>query len=77
MNLLRSIRLHHLNLVSLAIVALGVISLGWGIVTTDGELWQLAGVMLILAGLIKVAVIHLWVRLAGLGTDRHDPVPPT
>jgi Ni,Fe-hydrogenase I cytochrome b subunit len=76
MNPIRSIRLHHLMVASWTLIALGIVAFVTGILVTDGELWQLAGVMLVLAGGVKVAMIHIWHRVAGMETDRHDPVPP-
>lgn len=76
MNPIRTIRLRHLMMASWTLVALGIAAFVAGLLTADGELWQLAGVMLVLAGVVKVAIIHIWHRVAGMETDRHDPVPP-
>ena len=38
--------------------------------------YALSGIMLAWAGVVKVVVVFLWTHVAGLGTDRHDPIPP-
>ncbi|HYJ13649.1 MAG TPA: hypothetical protein VEW66_08660 [Thermomicrobiales bacterium] len=76
MNFLKKLRLQHLHITSWLLFIVGATSLLAGIVLQDGELWQLLGLMLLLAGGIKVVVILLWRQLAGLETDRHSPVPP-
>jgi hypothetical protein len=46
------------------------------IVVDLGAAWQLAGLMLALAGVVKIIVVYLWTHVANLGTDRHNPLPP-
>jgi hypothetical protein len=74
--ILQSIKMHHLRITSWAIVALGVVAFAAGLLFPIGDVWQLAGLLLIIAGLVKVAMVHLWTNLAGLGSDRHDPIQP-
>jgi hypothetical protein len=76
MNFLQSIQLRHLHIVSWFLFLVGAISLVAGLIMPDGELWQLLGLLLLLAGAVKVAVIILWRQVAGLETDRHSPIPP-
>lgn len=76
MNPVRAIRLRHLHIVSWLLVLLGVVALVAGMNTGAGEFWQLIGLMLILAGGVKLVVLVLWHRVAGLETDRHKPIPP-
>ena len=77
MTLVRSIRLQHLQVVSWFLVISGALSFAAGLALESGELWQLVGLMLVLAGGVKILMIFLWRQLAGLETDRHRPVPPT
>jgi hypothetical protein len=77
MTVLRGIRLQHLSVLSWCLILVGAISLLAGLAREDGELWQLTGIMLLLAGGVKVIVILLWRVLAGLETDRHRPIPPS
>lgn len=38
---------------------------------------QLTGLMLALAGVVKIIVVYLWTHVANLGNDHHEPIPPT
>ncbi len=76
MNPIRAIRLRHLYVVSWLLVVLGVVALIVGLKSEGRELWQLIGMMLLLAGGVKVVILVLWHRVAGLETDRHNPIPP-
>jgi hypothetical protein len=73
----RAIRLQHLHVASWLLFLIGAVALAAGLIVADGELWQLLGLMLLLAGGVKVVVIFLWRQLAGMETDRHNPVPPS
>lgn len=73
---LKNIGMHHLRIASWAIVLLGVLAFVAGLLFPIGDVWQLAGLLLVIAGAVKVAMIHMWVNVAGLGTDRHDPIQP-
>jgi hypothetical protein len=59
---------HYLRLVSYAMTVLGV---GLGIVanTLDlGAFWTLTGLMLVVAGIVKIVTVAIWNGFAGLGT---------
>jgi hypothetical protein len=71
-----NITMSHLKITSWVLVALGVLAFVSGSLFDLDEVWQLAGLLLVIAGIVKVAVVHLWVNVAGLGTDRHDPIQP-
>jgi hypothetical protein len=68
--------MRHLRLTSYALTVLGLLTTGAGFALDLGAAVQLSGIMLTLAGFVKIVVVHLWTSIAGLGTDRHDPVPP-
>ena len=55
-----------LAMISYAITAAGVLLLVVAILAGLSPLWQLSGAMLILAGGVKIAVVRIWQRLAGL-----------
>lgn len=55
-----------LALISYAITAAGVLMLAIAVVAGLSPLWQLTGAMLVLAGGVKIAVVQIWQRLAGL-----------
>ncbi len=73
---LRNITMHHLRITSWTIVVLGVLAFAAGMFFPIGDVWRLAGLLLVIAGAVKVAMIHLWVNVAGLGADHHDPIQP-
>ena len=68
--------MRYLRYVSWVLVAMGVLAVVATPLFDLGEAVTLAGIMLILAGVVKIVVVHIWTNLAGLGTDRHQPVPP-
>ncbi|HYI25273.1 MAG TPA: hypothetical protein VD767_07680 [Thermomicrobiales bacterium] len=68
--------MRHLRTIAWAMTLAGVaLAIGAMAFSLD-EMLVLAGIMLAWAGIVKVIVVHLWTNVAGLGTDRHDPIPP-
>jgi hypothetical protein len=55
-----------LAMISYAMTALGVLLLATAIVAGLSPLWQLSGALLVIAGGVKIAVVQIWQRLAGL-----------
>lgn len=55
-----------LAMISYAITALGVLLLAIAVVAGLSPLWQLTGALLVIAGGVKIAVVQIWQRLAGL-----------
>jgi Na+-translocating ferredoxin:NAD+ oxidoreductase RnfA subunit len=74
--MLRSIRLHHLRLSSWALVIAGIVSLIAAALLDQSELFQLIGLLLVVCGVIKLAVVSVWKNLAHMETDQHDPIKP-
>lgn len=68
------ISMKHLMAVSIGILLLGVcwIVLAW--FAAPDRIWIVPGMFLVVAGIVKVITVQLWVRLAKLGTDEHDPI---
>lgn len=63
-----------LNIAAWTITLLGVaITAVAGLFSLDA-LWMMAGILLILTGIVKVVMLLIWTRLAKLGTDEHDPI---
>jgi membrane protein implicated in regulation of membrane protease activity len=60
---------HHLRNLSIAMVALGVLAVVAAAVGSLSPTWTLAGLLLALAGIVKVVVVALWRGVA----DLHDP----
>ena len=55
-----------LTLVSYAITALGIAIVAAALVAGLSALWMLSGMLLMIAGVVKIAVVHIWQRIAGL-----------
>lgn len=60
-----------LSLVSYVLVALGLVAILAGEAAGAGATWTLAGLLSVVAGVIKVAVIMLWRTVAGFGDSNH------
>lgn len=67
--------MRHLSIASYVVTAIGVLLiLAASIMSLDISI-LLAGVLLAWAGLIKIAVVLVWTRVAGMGSPKHEPVP--
>ncbi len=69
--------MHYLRLTSHGITILGFVTLIAAIAFDLSASVQLAGLMLALAGVVKIVVVYLWTHVANLGSDQHEPIPPT
>jgi len=63
-----------LMLISGAFLVAGVVALIVGIAIQDA-LWQVIGMLGIVAGVIKVVTVLIWTRIVGLGRDDYTPTP--
>ena len=68
--------MRHLRRLSWLMMAAGVVLTIVAIALSLSPVVTLTGLMLAWAGIVKVIVVLLWTNVAGLGTDRHDPIPP-
>lgn len=68
--------MHYLRLTSYGISILGFATLIVAIAFNLSATFQLAGLMLALAGVVKILVVYLWTHVAHLGSDQHEPIPP-
>jgi hypothetical protein len=59
--------MRHLRIVSFLITAVGIIAVVVASILDAGAMWILAGLLLAWAGIVKIVVVHLWERVAGLG----------
>lgn len=75
--MLRSIRLHHLQASSWALVIAGIVAFIATALLDQGEAFQLTGLLLVVCGVVKLAVVSVWKNIAHMETDRHDPIKPT
>ena len=64
--------MRRLNRLSYAIVALGVATIVAAVAGDRSPVWTLVGLMLLVAGLVKVAVVLLWRFVAQL----EEPIHP-
>ncbi len=69
--------MHYLRLTSYGMTILGFVTLFAAIAFGVNATVQLAGLMLALAGVVKIVVVFLWTHVANLGSDQHEPIPPT
>jgi hypothetical protein len=63
-----------LNIAAWIITAAGLVVITIAGLLGLDALWLLSGVLLLLTGVIKLVMLQVWVRLARLGTDDHDPI---
>lgn len=68
--------MRYLHLTSYAITIAGIVTLAGAIAFDLGGAVQLTGLMLALAGIVKIVVVYLWTHVAHLGSDHHEPIPP-
>jgi ABC-type Na+ efflux pump permease subunit len=64
----------NLTITAWIITAIGIVVTAIAGLFGLDALWLLSGVLLVLTGGIKLIMLQLWVRLAKLGTDDHDPI---
>lgn len=66
--------MRHLSIASYALTAVGVLlALVASIMNLDTSI-VLAGVLLAWAGFVKIAVVLIWTRVAGMETKDHKPI---
>lgn len=58
--------MNHLSSLSWFITALGVLIILASAVAALSPVWMLGGILLTLAGAVKIAVVRIWQRVAGL-----------
>lgn len=66
--------MRYLYITSWAIIAIGVAVTLIGLVTSLDALWLLAGILLLITGIVKFVMLAIWTRIARLDTDEHDPI---
>lgn len=69
--------MRHLRRTSYGITMLGLVMLLAAVLFDLNPTVQLTGLMLALAGVVKIIVVYLWTHVANLGNDHHEPIPPT
>ena len=56
----------HLATISYLITATGALLVAASVIADLSPLWLLIGILLVIAGIVKVAVVQIWQRIAGL-----------
>lgn len=56
----------HLATISYFITIAGVLLVAASIIADLSPLWMLTGILLVIAGVVKIAVVQIWRRIAGL-----------
>ncbi len=63
----------HLHSASWGITALGLLAIIAAVVLDLDAMWLMGGILLTWAGIVKIIVVLIWTRIAGIGSDRHLP----
>lgn len=58
--------MNHLATISYVITAIGVLFVAASVIADLSPFWMLIGILLVIAGIVKVAVVQIWQRIAGL-----------
>ena len=67
--------MRYLRITSWAITLAGLLIIAVAMLAGLSVVWLLAGIMLTWAGVVKIAVVLIWERVARLGTSEHRPTP--
>lgn len=66
--------MRHLSIASRALTAIGIL-LVLAALILDLDPWVvMAGVLLAWAGIVKIVVVLIWTRVAGMDTHNHKPI---
>lgn len=68
------ISMKHLMAVSVGTLVLGILWIVFAWIAIPDPIWIMPGMLLVIAGIVKVVAVQIWVRVAKLGTDEHDPI---
>ncbi len=66
--------MHHLRLVSIAMIIGGLLAIVAAVVFTLGPAWTLTGLLLAFAGAVKVIVVALWRGVASVSAPVESSV---
>ena len=68
--------MRYLRMASIGVTVLGALAVLAAVILDLGPAVIITGILLAWAGIIKIIVVYLWTHIAGLDSDRHDPIPP-
>lgn len=66
--------LRYLTVTSWGMTILGVLAIASAALFDIDPVWMLLGIMLLLAGVVKLGMMLIWTRIAKMGTDQHRPI---
>lgn len=66
--------MHHLSNASYAITAIGILVILAALILRLDTSILLTGVLLAWAGIVKIAVVTIWTKVAGMETRDHQPI---
>ncbi len=66
--------MHHLRLVSIAMIIGGLLTIAAAVLFTLGPAWTLTGLLLAFAGAVKLIVVALWRGVASLSAPAETGV---
>lgn len=66
--------MRHLLIASYALTAVGIFIVLVALALDLAAWITLAGVLLAWAGIVKIAVVLIWTRIAHMETDKHKPI---
>jgi hypothetical protein len=65
--------MQHLQRISWILTLLGLVVTLVSWLASPDQVWLLAGILLTMAGIVKVIMVTIWLRVAGLGDDTRQP----
>jgi hypothetical protein len=60
----------YLRSISYLLTAAGLAMIAGAALLDFRDMWTIAGMMLVVAGIVKIVMVHLWVNVAGIGSVR-------
>lgn len=66
--------MRHLAIASYALTGIGILLVLIAVAMSLAPWVVLGGVLLAWAGIIKIAVVVIWAKVAGMETDKHRPI---
>ena len=68
------VSMKHLMAVSIGTLLLGIIWIVVAWIGAPDRIWITPGLFLVVAGVVQIVAVQVWVKVAKLGTDEHEPI---
>lgn len=72
--LLEHVSMRHLMMISVGFGLLGVLWMAVVWMSGVDSIWLVPGIFLIISGITKMVAVRIWVKVAKIGTDEHNPI---